>query len=95
MSLNGGCCTRLQVPHGFDRKAQILPRLGLLGQAAQQVRRVISDDQRRALKLEHFVAQTADWRLELEQIDGRHLAEPDDQLRPGQLDLSAQVRFTL
>ncbi len=73
-------------------KQQILPRLGLVGQVAEQVRRMVGDDERDVTVAVDTPAQARDRRLRLEQCRGRALAERDDQLGPDQRDLPVEKR---
>src|SRR5258706_2244997 len=80
---------------GFAQRAaredEVLPRLGLLRQAAQEVGRVIGDHERRALVAMHPAAQAGEARFGVEQPHRRGLAEGDDEPGLDELDLPVEV----
>src|SRR6185437_14753732 len=82
---------RLDVAQRAPREQQIFPRLRLVDRRAQQVRRVIRDDQRRAAVAVHAIAKARDRRVDAEQRARGAFAERDDQIRRDELDLPIEV----
>ena len=74
------------------REQQILPGLGLVGGRAQQIRRMVGDDERRAAVAMHAIAQARYRGIDAEQRARRALAERDDQRRCDELDLPVEIR---
>src|SRR5271156_6610404 len=72
---------------------QVDPGLALLARAAQQVGRMISDDQRTAAdpKAVNLTAQAADRRVGCEQVLGGNTTDGQNQQRLQQLDLPVQI----
>ena len=63
------------------REQQIFPRLRLVGQVAQQVGRMVGDDQRHVAVAVDAAAQARDRRVDVEQRRRGALAQRDDELR--------------
>src|SRR5262249_34544547 len=73
---------------------QILPCLRLVGQAAQQIGRVVRDDERDVAIAMDATPQARDARVPVEQRGGRAAPERDDDLRANQCDLAIEIRTT-
>src|SRR5579862_8653948 len=75
------------------RKLEIFPGLALIRRSAQQIGRMIRDDERRIQLPEavHLSAQPPERGFGAEQILGRDAPHCQDDLRPQQLDLSQQI----
>ncbi len=78
--------------HCAARKTKVRPRFRLILQAAQQVCRMISRNQRNAAMVMQFAAQTADGRIGREQIRSRDFAQRHDQFWLDQFDLPRKLR---
>src|SRR5579862_1615181 len=74
-----------------SREQQVLPGLRLVAGGAQQVGRMVRDDQRRAAIAVHAVAKARDRRIDFEQRTRGASAERDDQRRRDELDLTIQI----
>lgn len=81
----------LQSLHGASGETQILPRLRFGNQRAQQIGRVIGDDNRNTFVLMQPATQAAYARIGIEQIPGSGFAKRDDQPGLDQFDLPCKI----
>jgi hypothetical protein len=82
----------LALLHGPPHEAKILPGPGLVLRAAQQVGRVVADDQRDPAIVVQPATRRADLDVRLQQRLRRGAAQGDNQFGPDQFDLSYQIR---